>query len=466
MNGSFLWRCSVALLVGLAMAAPAQAGKRKPFKVAITATPAAGAPDSTSAGFSTVSDTIDYLDPNTLRSRFQTIDTDQVRVVLDFRGLAGLQLNFETNRGALTLIVPQFGFSRTFGSPTAVCANEFECAANRKDALDQLRNFLESDPVFLKRLLTALARYSPIDPLAGNPDSLFSRSMRADFQQGFTHKVSQIWGCNTTAFNSTYGGPIQVAAIGDVGDIFADAQARAAALQAQNEIGFGLMYSSTTAESAGGDYATTAYAVPLSYTIKFDSDPRKKFRIDLPLGYSDTEGAATYSLGLGFAYTHPLSDVWTLTPAIGAGATGSDDLGSAGGVASYSLTSAYTWRLGGFALSMGNAIGKYDALALKIGDVEAEADISNTVITNGLLLTGPNSLIARNMILEYSITDTRITGDDVYADTYDELGVALGYVRSSMGVIDSYSKVGLSYLVGTGDFDDISSLRLNLAVRF
>jgi len=30
-------------------------------------------------------------------------------------------------------------------------------------------------------------------------------------------------------------------------------------------------------------------------------DSRKKFRIDLPLGYSDTEGAATYSLGLGFA---------------------------------------------------------------------------------------------------------------------------------------------------------------------
>jgi len=44
-----------------------------------------------------------------------------------------------------------------------------------------------------------------------------------------------------------------VAAVGEVGDIFADAQARAAALQAQNEIGVGLLYSSTTAESAGGE---------------------------------------------------------------------------------------------------------------------------------------------------------------------------------------------------------------------
>jgi hypothetical protein len=115
---------------------------------------------------------------------------------------------------------------------------------------------------------------------------------------------------------------------------------------------------------------------------------------------------------------------------------------------------------------MGNAIGKYDALAVTIGDVEAEADISNTVITNGLLLTGPNSLIARNLVMEYSFTDTRITGDEVYADTYDEIAIALGYLRSRGGVIDSYSKVGLGYLVGKGDQDDISSLRLNLAMRF
>lgn len=465
MNGSFLRRASVAGLVALAVVMPAEA-RRKPFGVNITAPDGQGIPRASDAGFSSVDDTIDYLDPDALRAMYPTIDTASVNVLMDFRGLSGLQLDFAAGTGQMTFVVPQLGFNTTFGracNPTA----PGDCADARRQALRELRQFLETDRRFLKRLLTALARFSPIDPLAGNPDSLFSRSMRADFQQGFTHKVSQIWGCSTTAFNQTFGGgPIEVAAAGDVGDIFADARARTAELQAQNEIGIGLVYSSTTAESAGGDYSTTGYVVPLSYTFKLDSDPRRKIRIDLPLGYTDTDGAATYSAGLGFAYTHPLSDVWTLTPAVGAGATGSDDLGSAGGVASYSVTSAYTWRLGGFALSMGNAVGKYDALALKIGDIEAEADISNTVFTNGLLLTGPNSLIARNLVMEFSLTDTRVTGDDVYLDTYDEVGVALGYMRTSMGVIDSYSKVGLSYLRGTGDFDDISSLRLNLAVRF
>ena len=463
MNSSFLRRFLIAGLLVAVAASPAHA-KRKPFGVNITATNAAGSPANSIAGFSSVSETVDYLDPNSLRQTFPTIDTDRVRAVLDFRGLTGLQLNFETNGGQLTFIIDQFNFNKTFGRTCDGTA--FDCAQARKQALDELKNFLESDPQFLKRLLTALARFSPIDPLAGNPASLFSRRMRGDFTHGFTNKVSQIWGCGTSAFNFTNDAPIQVAAAGGASDIFAEAQARAAELQAQNEFGIGLMASTTTAKSTGGDYVTTGFDLPISYTAKFDSDPRKKFHVDFPLSYTDTDGAVSYSVGLGFAYTHPLSDVWSLTPAIGVGATGSDDLGSAGGVSSYSLTSAYTWRLGGFALSMGNGVGLYDALALKIGDVEAEADISNTVFTNGFLLTGPNSLIAKNLVIEYSLVDTRITGDEVYTDGYDEIGVALGHINTTMGVIDSYTKVGVSYLIAQGDFEDISSLRLNLSVRF
>lgn len=464
MSRSFFWRASLACLVTLSFAAPVYAGK-KPFGVKVTGQDASQGPTTIESGFSSVTETVDFLSPEVLRQYFPNGDTEAIGATLDFRGLTGLTVDFGLNSGQLTFDVPQFGFSQTFGAATS-CIGQAECAAARRQALQELRNFLETNPQFLKKLLSALARFSPIDPLAGNPDSLFSRRSRGDFNYGFTNKVSQIWGCGTSAFNFTNEQPIQVAAVGGAGDIFADAQARAAQLQAQNEIGIGLSASSTTAKSTGGDYVTTAIDLPLSYTAKFDSDPRRKFRVELPLSYADTEGAVTYSAGLGLAYSHPLSDDWSLTPAVGVGATGSDDLGAAGGVSSYSLTSAYTWRFDSFALSMGNGVGRYDALGIKIGDVEAEADISNTVFTNGFLLTGPNALIAKNLVIEYSFVDTRITGDAVYTDVYDEIGIAVGHIKTTMGVIDSYTKVGVSYLLAQGDFDDISSLRLNLSARF
>ena len=428
-------------------------------------------------GYSNLEDAVDQLQYDRLASRSGYQGFETVETFFDLRGLGAYLAFPNSSDGYLKfevldptggqLLFAEFFPRQDTGDPRL----------ERGDTLEQLKEYLKTNRDALKVLLTKLARFSPIDPLAGNPDSLFSSRMRNDFAHGFTNKVSQIWGCNTTAFQFTNDAPIQVAAVGGVSDIFADAQARAAQLQAQNEIGVGLLASSTTAQTGAtvvggtvvrpaGDIVSTSLVMPLSYTAKLDSDPRKKIRFDLPLSYTDTEGAVSYALGLGLAYTHPLMDEWSLTPSISVGATGSEDLGAAGGVAAGSLTSAYTWRLGGFALSMGNSIGRYEALGLKIGDIEAEAEISNTVFTNGFLLTGPNSLIAKNLVVEYSFVDTRITGDDVYADGYDEIGIALGHINTTMGVIDSYTKVGLGYLVGDGAGGDISSLRLNLSARF
>jgi hypothetical protein len=454
-----LWRGFIAGSVAAAICNPAFA--RDPFQLDI----AVGTQNPLMFGYSSIDEAIDKLDVSQLRQDFVYNGTEQVSVTADLRGLEAF-LFFANSSNKLEfqiqgLTIDPVDTDRD-GSTDKVSFN----GASREESIRLLKDFLKTNKDALKRLLSAFARFSPIDPLAGNPESLFSKRMRGDFEQGFTHKVSQIWGCGTSAFNFTNDQPIQVAAVGGVSDIFAEAQARAAELQAQNELGLGIVASSTTAKSTGGDFKTTGFVLPLSYTAKLDSDPRKKIRFDLPLTYTDTEGAISYSLGAGLAYTHPLNEVWSLTPALGFGATGSDDLGAAGGVGAYSLTSAYTWRLGGFALSMGNSIGRYEAIGLKIGDVEAEAEISNTVFTNGFLLTGPNSLIARSLVVEYSFVDTRITGDDVYADGYDEIGIALGKINTTMGVIDSYTKAGLSYLIGDGLGGDISSLRLTLTSRF
>lgn len=424
-------------------------------------------------GFSNIIDAVDVLGYSQISQHVTTYSgTEGVNVQFYLRGL-DVSMQFADastptgQAGTLVFSAPQAGINQSFvGRSTQGSTQEA-----RADAIAQLKDYLKTNKDFLKKLLTALTRYSPIDPLAGNPDSLFGQRMRGDFAYGFTHKVSQIWGCNTSAFNFTNDAPIVVASNSGTSDIFADAQARAADLQAQNEIGIGVLASRTQAKVAssaftpGGTLTTTALTIPLSYTAKLDSDPRKKIRLDLPLAYTDSEGAKSYSLGIGLAYTHPLSDEWSLTPAIGAGATGSQDLGSAGGVSSFSLTSAYTWRFDAVAFSMGNSIGQYQALPIKIGNVEAEADIKNTVYTNGFMLTGPNSLISKNLVIEYSLIDTRITGDAVYSRSSDEIGISLGHIKTDQGVIDSYTKLGLSYLMARG-LGDINSVRLLLSSRF
>lgn len=454
------------LSVGLAFAAEA----RKPFELDFSVNN--GADTLNDVGFTTVAEAIEEIDLDRLGDRLNyNPDGSQVLVNMDFRGL-GMTMEFAASAGTLVFEVPGLQINEQFvGRGEGV-------RAQRADALDQLETYLEQNPDALKRILTRLAQVSPIDPLAGNPLSLMSQTQGRNFAHGFTHKVSQVYGCSTTAFNRHgdvqlaardegwalgCGIPVMVARAGDGGDLFREAQDRAAALRGENEIGIGLSYQSTTADVAGGSYKSSSVNLPLSYTAKFNADPRKKFRIDIPLSYTDAEGAKSYSVGLGFAYTHPISDVWTLTPAVGAGVTGSEDLGSAGGVVSYSIASAYSWRIGDWGLSMGNMVGKYDSLGLTLGDIEAEADISSTAFVNGLLLSGPGSLLARDMVIEYHITDTRLTGDEVYAEYYDEAGVSVGWIKQRHGVITRYLKAGVSYL--TGD-RDISGYKLNLALRF
>lgn len=421
-----------------------------PFRVDIVVG-CAMPPCERSIGFSNVEDAVGSVDPDSLGMSLGYTGAESVAVDLDFRGIDATLSFPGMSSTALTFIVDDAGINKTF------------TGATREESVELLKDFLKENKVALRNLLTQLARRSPIDPLAGNPFSLMTQRMTGDFKDGFTHKVSQIWGCGTSAFNFSSDQPIMVAASGPLGDIFEDAQARANALRGQDEIYLGTMLQATEAKVGGGSYKSNTIQIPLSYTAKFDSNPGHKLRFELPISATDTEGAKTYSLGLGLAYTFPATDAWSLTPGVSVGATGSEDLGAAGGVGAYSLTSAYTFRVAGMALSLGNSVGRYESLPIKIGDVSAEADVKNTVFTNGILVSGPQSLIAKNLVMEYSFTDTRITGDEVYSEYYDEVGIAIGYIDTDYGVVDSFLKAGLSYFKGG---NDISGAKFNLGYRF
>lgn len=443
-------RGCAGVLAGMLLAGTAAAAD--PFELDMTV-----GQDNKQFGFDNVDDAADALDRDNLLREFpQYNDTVTVQTQINFRGLDAT-LNFPQSGPLLEFHID--GVELEPGSDTVTFQGQ-----TRDESIEMLKDFLKENKFALKNLQTRSAQATPIDPLAGNPGSLMNQRMRGDFDRGFTHRVSQIWGCGCSAFDFSQPQPIMVASADDMQGIFAEARARAAAIRGENEVGIGLAGQSTRGTATNGSkYRSTTLQLPFSYTVKFDADPRRKLSFELPLSYTDNEGAASYSAGFSLAYTHPINDNWSLTPAAGIGATGSEDLGAGGGLASYSLTSSYSHRLGDWALSLGNSIGRYESVGIKIGDIEAEYDVQNTAFTNGLLVSGPTSLIARGIVMEYSFTDTRLTGTDLFSNRYDEVGVGLGFIKTDHGAITRYFKTGLSYLWGE---NDLKAVRLALNLRF
>ena len=161
--------------------------------------------------------------------------------------------------------------------------------------------------------------------------------------------------------------------------------------------------------------------------------------------------------------TYGVNERWSLSPAIGLGLAGSVDLGSAGGIGSASLTSAYRLPVGEFFLNIGNMIGYYETLDIEIGDYNFDPGVSNTVLRNGLMLSVPSTIGDRNVSTEFWVIDTRFFGSDLYSEYYDEFGVSLGLVKTKgRRSIESHLRGGVSYLTGDG----VTGWRLNLGYSF
>ncbi|MCW5213005.1 hypothetical protein VU04_08860 [Desulfobulbus sp. TB] len=82
------------------------------------------------------------------------------------------------------------------------------------------------------------------------------------------------------------------------------------------------------------------FSLPLSYTVRFDNSSNK-LKFKMPIIMTEVDGAKSYTLGFGMELGLQLTGNWVLTPAVNYAAMGSVALGSAGPMASGSITSAY-----------------------------------------------------------------------------------------------------------------------------
>jgi hypothetical protein len=360
----------------------------------------------TRQGFATLDQLLSGLESNLGRSATQ--------FELSLRGVAGTLVDSD-GPCCLSVDIPALGIS-----------NEGLSAETYGEDMDQLRKLLTQGNI-ARRLARESARVSPLDPVAGNPASQMARLVAMDFAGAFAPfasnvaedgvKVAQAGGLPAGAMR----GPMpNLPGLGAQLGLFKD-----------------------------GGQSAKVLTVPLSYSMRSDLDPRRQFSITLPISVADINGARVTQFTLGGSVRLPLAKDWSVTTAVNYSTLNGKDMGSAGKIASLSVTSNYTIRRQDSSISIGNLLGHYRTMSGSVGGIDTDSGVANTVLRNGVLwsMAAPAWVGFGNSI-EYSFVNTHYTGTALYLKNYSELGVTLGTNRRADSV-RSYMQAGLSAVLSS-----------------
>lgn len=302
--------------------------------------------------------------------------TSQVSLDLNLRGIDSKAF-FPANSTILTLVIPQAGITEVFAGAT------------RNESLDLMREYLRNG-ARKRKLLKAYYRHSPIDPIAGNPDSLLSQMGQADYALG---RLSPLSGCSTCWSAQPIVHQYQVGFIGN------------------------------RAFSKG--FETTTVTMPLRYS--YSPDLRWAFVIDAPFTYFRNGGASSMYASIGMGVRVPVNDFWSVTPVLRLGTGGTLDLCTAGNFVSMGLTSEVHGKWNGWVISMTN-YASYDTSAnFWLTGLNFNYKLQNYTFKNGIWINSCEgfTLFQRKINLAVSFVDTLFSKKDLYISHYDEVGLWL-----------------------------------------
>jgi hypothetical protein len=381
--------------------------------------------EQASAGFSKIEDLVDSLSDAGLNSIFRSYtSTSEVNTSLFIRGLPATAA-YAAGSTTLRFQVPSAGIDLSF------------TGATRDESEDQFKDFLKkSGSDILSRMLKELVANSPVDPIAGNPNSLQSQMGAQTF--GIATGFGVIGEPGTTPSSGQAGGVFQrvpnlVTVGGDVG------------------------------WARSGGYDSYVANLPIRYSLYF-SDPRYALTFDLPLTYVRTEGAQSAFGSFGTSFRFPVVENWYLTPSARVGASGSLDLGAAALMYSADLTSLYNIYAGEYKFGIANGFGYYRSSKLSVGDVSIDYNLQNTALKNGINVEGPLnfSLFDRPTSWQAYVIDTHMFGDELFLQHFDEVGLIVGTRPSMDGQSWDSFRLGLAYTFGS----DYNAIKASFGYRF
>ncbi|MDX1451391.1 MAG: hypothetical protein R3183_02455 [Oleiphilaceae bacterium] len=471
----------VIMLVCALSVPPARAGT-------LFSTFAQSGSDQFSANFEKAEDAFDQLTTARLQAALPsyTDPASTATMQLDFRGL-DMNFSFQTSGSTeLTMSIPALGINESF------------TGSSRDDSKDLLVEYFKGAGLAsIERIQKELVRVSPVDPIAGNPNSLMSSQMANDFATIFHQSPTNEFAVTdgggdllARAFGADAQAPRADAMDAREGSAMArgtdDAMqesarsgydSRSADGQGEQQQGginpmsyegmqgsgssFGVDVSHAQYDLNGRDSSTQT--IVLDYLYQFQN-PQKILRVSLPIAVTDTEGAKSYRVNAGLSYSHPITRAWSLTPGVSYGVGGSEDLGGGASINGISLSSTYRLVYGDYLYKIGNMVGRYQTGSVSFGDYEINPDVSNTVLRNGVMVLRPTLLFNVPSMVQAYFIDTRFSGDELYAEKYYEVGFALGILADDRLLIEDNFHLGLTWLDSTDS--DIKGYKINFGFNF
>ena len=311
---------------------------------------------------------------------------------INLRGIFLLN-SFAANSTALVLEIPQANIVETFDGGT------------REASLILLKDFIR-DGGTNGRLFRAYAKFSPIDPIAGNPNSLMSQMAQADYLLGH---LSPLSGCNCCW----------------------SAQPVIHQFQAGSYVG--------RAFSNGFD--TTIVTLPIRYS--FSPNQKWAFILDAPLSYFRNGGASSLFGSLAMGLRLPITSFWALTSTLRFGAGGTMDLCTAGAFVSPGLLSTIDFKVSDYVLSMTNYAGYTSSVNVWLTGINFNYHLHNYIFKNGIAITTCQgfNFCKRPFNLSLGFIDTAFSRGHLFINHYDEINVSL--ITNNVNPLVNYDSLSL-----------------------
>lgn len=322
---------------------------------------------------------------------------------LNYAGVANAITYTSPGAGSSTITIPSTGFSRTFATT------------------QELTDFLKKDGANeVAKFLKAMAAQSLVAVTDGNPNASTAR-VGADAYQNYGMTFAETK--EEKDANKPNGGRVGFGIIADVGSFDAN----------------GLK--------------GTVYSLPMY--ARFKLTDRVGLNLDLPLNYTEIEGAQVFGVGLGLGV--PVKVVprakdspwyWQLTPSVGANASASKDFAAGGLLANGGLNSLLAHDFGAFTVSMGNHFSVYEGVPITVSGYKFDPGVSQQILKNGLKLDVP---IGKRWIFDVYAVHTKFLASAAL-DQYFTVGGEIGYRMLGKPTAEKkgggYLKLGLYADVG------------------